>query len=76
MTFVWPAETPTSAKASAIAAMHLVSLLLLSGQKIYVKGEMGSGPHATLRWHRTASMTPREDCRKGVNRSQGSVVDT
>ena len=60
------------------AAIRLpFSLLLLGGQKIYAKGEVGSGPRKPhyagtewFPWH------PGADCWKGVNRSQGSVADT
>lgn len=79
--FCWPAEAQTSAKASVIAATTL--LFPASpwwAENWWLKkrggGEMGSGPHATLRWQHTVSVTPSEDCWKGVNRSQGSVDDT
>lgn len=72
-TFIWPAGAPTSAKA---AQYVWFSLPLLGGQNIYDKGGSGRrSTHATLRWHHTISVTPREDCWGGVNRIPASVDD-
>lgn len=72
-TFIWPAGAPTSAKGRR--SMFGFPCLSLVGRTFMIKGEVGGGPHATLRLHHTISVTPREDCWGGVNRIPGSVDD-